>query len=78
MNLFFINLLSDMRNQRIAVITLSVGQAVNKFFFLQINNFHIKFKIISLHPVSGPCALCTIFGLLGIDSCKANIPNIAR
>lgn len=29
MNLFY-HLLSDMRHQRVAVITLSVGQAVNK------------------------------------------------
>lgn len=42
MNLFFINLLSDMRNQRIAVITLSVGQAVNKFIFIAKLQFSYK------------------------------------
>lgn len=71
MKLFY-HLLSDMRHQRVAVISLAVGQVVNIFTFCDFHCFtatNIYWFSGFIDTLIGFRAFCIIFGMFGINSC---------
>lgn len=74
----FHHLLSDMKHQRVAVIALALGQAVNIYDYYcerKANNFSYRFfpQFTHLTLCVGIGALCIVFGVSWADSCQTNI-----